>query len=292
MRFTFKGFTLDFTLATTVMGILNVTPDSFSDGGLYFDKDRAVEQALRMVEEGAHIIDVGGMSTRPGSEPVEVEEEIRRTAPVIEAIAHRAGVPVSIDTYRSEVARRALEAGASIVNDISGLRFDADMAAVAAEAGAPVIVMHIKGTPRDMQANPEYEALVPEILDYLRESMRIAESAGIGQVIVDPGIGFGKTFDQNLEIINSLEEFVRLGRPVLVGASRKAFIGEILDGAPQTDRLEGTSAVVTASILKGAHIVRVHDVGHMSRVARTADAIRAGSVEASRRSPLKKEQID
>jgi dihydropteroate synthase len=288
MRFTFNGFSLDFTRATTVMGILNVTPDSFSDGGLYFEKDKAIERARRMVSEGAHIIDVGGMSTRPGSNPAPLQEEIRRTVPVIEAIAPEVGVPISIDTCRSEVAGMALKAGASIVNDISGLRFDPDMASVAADAGAPVIVMHIKGTPRDMQQDPQYEALVPEILDYLRESLQIAESAGIDQVIVDPGIGFGKTFDQNLEIINRLDEFVRLGRPLLVGASRKAFLGEILDGAPQTERLEGTAAVVAASILKGAHIVRVHDVREMARVARVTDAIRAESVDASLLSPLLK----
>jgi len=287
MIFSLNGrFTLDFTLGTTVMGILNVTPDSFSDGGLYFQKDIAVERALQMVRDGAHIIDVGGMSTRPGSEPVTEEEEIRRTVPVIEAIAGEIGVPVSIDTYRAGVAEKALKAGASIVNDISGLRYDPEMAAVAADAGAPVIVMHIKGTPSDMQKDPQYEALVPDILDYLRGSIRIADSAGIGQIIVDPGIGFGKTFDQNLEIINRLDEFVLLGRPVLVGASRKAFLGDILDGAPQSGRLEGTAAVVAASIIKGAHIIRVHDVREMARVSRVTDAIKFQSVEASRIGPL------
>jgi len=279
MRFTCRGFSLDFTRATTVMGILNITPDSFSDGGLYLEKDKAIERARRMVSEGAHIIDVGGMSTRPGSMPVDQDEEIRRTLPVIEAIADSVGVPVSIDTCRAEVARKALNAGASIVNDISGLRSDPDMASVAAEAGAPVVVMHMKGTPLDMQKDPRYEALIPEILDSLRESIRIASSAGIDQIIVDPGIGFGKTFDQNLEIINRLDEFVLLGRPLLVGASRKAFLGAILDGAPETDRLEGTAAVVAASILRGAHIVRVHDVREMARVARVTDAIRAESVK-------------
>ena len=279
MRFTCRGFSLDFTRATTVMGILNITPDSFSDGGLYLEKDKAIERARRMVSEGAHIIDVGGMTTRPGSMPVDQDEEIRRTLPVIEAIADSVGVPVSIDTCRAEVARKALNAGASIVNDISGLRSDPDMASVAAEAGAPVVVMHMKGTPLDMQKDPRYEALIPEILDSLRESIRIASSAGIDQIIVDPGIGFGKTFDQNLEIINRLDEFVLLGRPLLVGASRKAFLGAILDGAPETDRLEGTAAVVAASILRGAHIVRVHDVREMARVARVTDAIRAESVK-------------
>ena len=289
MRFTFNGFTLDFTRATTVMGILNVTPDSFSDGGQYLEKNAAIERALEMVREGAHIIDVGGQSTRPGSAPVAEDEEVRRTVPVIEAISPilaESGVPVSIDTYRAAVARKALEAGASIVNDISGLRFDPLMASVDSDAGAPVIVMHIKGTPLDMQRSPVYEALVPEILDSLRESIQIAEDAGITQIAIDPGIGFGKTFDHNLQIINQLDEFVRLARPVLVGPSRKAFLGKLLDGAPVTDRLEGTAAVVTASILKGAHIVRVHDVRQMARVARVADAIRAGSMPAAGLSPL------
>ena len=291
MRFTFNGFTLDFARATTVMGILNVTPDSFSDGGRYLEKDAAIERALEMVRDGAHIIDVGGQSTRPGSNPVSDAEEVRRTVPVIEAISPilaDSGVPVSIDTYRASVARKALEAGASIVNDISGLRFDPLMAGVVAGAGAPVIVMHIKGTPRDMQKSPVYEALVPEILDSLRESVRIAEDAGISRIAIDPGLGFGKTFDHNLQIINHLDEFVRLGYPVIIGPSRKAFLGQLLDGAPETDRIEGTAAVVTASILKGAHIVRVHDVRQMARVARVADAIRSGSTHAAGLSPLER----
>jgi len=255
------------------MGILNITPDSFSDGGKFFDKQTAIGHALRMVEEGADIIDVGGLSTRPGSAPVEVEEEIRRAVPVIEAIAPKVKVPVSIDTYRAEVARRAIDGGASMVNDISGLRFDPEMAAVAAKADVPVIVMHIKGTPRDMQKNPTYEALIPEILDYLRGSIRIARGAGVRQVIIDPGIGFGKTFDHNLEIIHNIREFTRMGHPVLVGPSRKAFIGEILGGVPAGERVEGTAAAVAACVLGGAHIVRVHDVKEMVRVVRVADAI-------------------
>lgn len=286
MLFSFKGFTLDFARATTVMGILNVTPDSFSDGGEFLDKDAAVERALDMVRQGAHIIDVGGLSTRPGSRPVSVQEETDRAVPVIEAIASRVGVPVSIDSYRSGVARAALEAGASMVNDVSGLRFDPLMAPLAAEFEVPVVVMHIKGTPRDMQKDPVYEALVPEIMDYLRESIRIAVDAGVDQVIIDPGIGFGKTFDHNLEIIDRIDEFVRMGRPVLVGPSRKAFLGEILGGTAQSDRLEGTAAAVAASVMKGAHIVRVHDVREMARVARVIDSIKARSTEAALRSPL------
>ncbi len=286
MFFSFKGFTLDFTRATTVMGILNVTPDSFSDGGEFFDQDRAIARALEMVSQGAHIIDVGGLSTRPGSAPVSVQEEMDRAVPVIAAIADKVGVPVSIDSYRSEVARAALEAGASIINDVSGLRFDAKMAALAAEYDVPVIVMHIKGTPLDMQKNPQYEALIPEIMDYLRGSIRIAEDAGLDKIIIDPGIGFGKTFDHNLELINHINEFVQMGHPVLVGTSRKAFIGELLDGAGAADRIEGTAATVAASVMHGAHIVRVHDVSQMSRVVRVIDAIKAERTTAAKLSPL------
>lgn len=255
------------------MGILNVTPDSFSGDGVT-DAPSALGKALDMVRDGADIIDVGGLSTRPGSQAVSVEEEIRRTMPVIESLSRETGVPISIDTYRAEVARRALVAGASIVNDISGLRFDPEMAAVAARAGAAVVVMHIKGTPRDMQTNPVYEALIPEIMDYLREGIRIAEEAGVKDIIIDPGIGFGKTFDHNLEIIHRLGEFALLGKPVLIGPSRKAFIGKILGDAPPSERLEGTAAAVAACVLGGASIVRVHDVREMARVVRLADAIR------------------
>jgi dihydropteroate synthase len=283
MKLAWRGYTLDFSQKTHIMGILNVTPDSFSDGGNYFDKTSAVVRARLMVQEGADIIDVGGQSTRPGSEPVDVDEELRRTVPVIEAIAPELDVPISIDTYRVEVASSALEAGASMVNDISGLRFDPAMASLVAEQGVPVILMHIKGTPRDMQKNPTYEALVPEVMDYLRESIRIAEQAGVARelIVIDPGIGFGKTFDHNLEIINRLGEFATLEMPVLVGPSRKAFMGEILGGAPPSERTFGTAAAVTASILNGANIVRVHDVAQMSMVARVADAIKRERVSGS-----------
>ena len=274
MKFAWDNFTLDFLQKTFVMGILNVTPDSFSDGGLYLDKQRAVERAHQMIKDGADIIDIGGLSTRPGSEPVSVREELRRTVPVIEALSGEIDVPISIDTYRSEVAVEAIRAGASMVNDISGLRFDPEMPAVVSEAGVPVVLMHIRGTPGDMQKDPTYEALIPEIMDYLRESIKMAEDSGIKDIIVDPGIGFGKTFDHNLEIINNLVEFTMLGRPVLVGPSRKAFIGEVLGGAPPAERIEGTAAVVAASVLNGANIVRVHDVKEMARVVRVADAIK------------------
>ncbi len=262
------------------MGILNVTPDSFSDGGRHFDKASAIRRAYEMVEEGADIIDVGGESTRPGSEPVPLQEEIDRTIPVIEEISKKIKVPVSIDTYKAEVARRALDAGASIVNDISGLRFDPEMPKVVSQYKVPVVIMHIKGTPKDMQANPIYEALIPEITDYFRESIRLAVESGITEdkIIIDPGIGFGKTFDHNLEIIKNLREFTLLEKPLLVGVSRKAFIGKILGDAPVSERLEGSEAAAAISILNGANIIRVHDVKEMKKVALVADAIKRMSV--------------
>ncbi|PIP69791.1 MAG: dihydropteroate synthase [Nitrospirae bacterium CG22_combo_CG10-13_8_21_14_all_44_11] len=233
-----------------------------------------------MVEEGADIIDVGGESTRPGSEPVPLQEEIDRTIPVIEEISKKIKVPVSIDTYKAEVARRALDAGASIVNDISGLRFDPEMPKVVSQYKVPVVIMHIKGTPKDMQANPIYEALIPEIMDYFRESIRLAVESGITEdkIIIDPGIGFGKTFDHNLEIIKNLREFTLLEKPLLVGVSRKAFIGKILGDAPVSERLEGSEAAAAISILNGANIIRVHDVKEMKKVALVADAIKRMSV--------------
>lgn len=278
MKIKWANFTLDFDKKTYIMGILNVTPDSFSDGGVFFNEKKAIEHAFRLVEEGADIIDVGGESTRPGSEPVSVQEEIRRTIPVIEAIASKVKVPVSIDTYKSEVARHALDAGASIVNDISGLRFDPDMPKVVAEYGVPVVIMHIKGRPKDMQQNPVYEALIPEIMDYLRISIRLAEKFGISRemIIIDPGIGFGKTFEHNLQIIKNLKEFTKLGRPIAIGVSRKAFIGKILGDVPPSERLEGTAAAVAISIFNGANIVRVHDVKEIAKVAKVTDSIKRG----------------
>lgn len=260
------------------MGILNVTPDSFSDGGRYFDRALAVKRAQEMAEEGADIIDVGGESTRPGSAPVPLQEEISRTIPVIEALAKNIKVPISIDTYKAEVAKRAMDAGASIVNDISGLRFDPEMPKVVSQYKCPVVIMHIKGTPKSMQANPQYEALIPEIMDYFRESIRLAVESGIAEdkIIIDPGIGFGKTFDHNLEIIKNLREFTLLEKPLLAGVSRKAFIGKILGDAPASERLEGTAASVAISILNGANIIRVHDVKEMRKVALVADAVKRG----------------
>ncbi|NTU43384.1 MAG: dihydropteroate synthase [Nitrospirales bacterium] len=275
MKIQWSRYSLDFSQRTQIMAVLNVTPDSFSDGGLFLDKGRAVEQAHRLVEEGADIIDIGGESTRPGSDPVSAEEEIRRTIPVIEAIASSIPVPISIDTYKASVAQRALDAGAAMVNDISGLRFDPELAPVVSRYGVPVIVMHTQGRPKEMQQNPRYDALIPEIIDYLRESILIALEAGIAgeRIIIDPGIGFGKDFHHNLEIIHSLGEFQCLEKPILMGVSRKAFIGKILGNLPPQERDEGTAAAVAISIFNGANIVRVHDVKRMAMVARVADAI-------------------
>ena len=283
MRLSFRNFSLDLSGKTHIMGILNVTPDSFTDGGIFFRKDSAIEHGLRMVEDGADIIDIGGESTRPGSDSVGYQEELSRTMPVIEELARRVNVPLSIDTYKADVAKRALDAGASMVNDISGLRFDPEMAGVVAEYKVPVVVMHIKGTPKNMQVNPEYEALIPEILDYLRESIKLAVDAGIKEdmIIIDPGIGFGKTFEHNLQILNDLHEFTLLEKPLLIGPSRKAFLGKILGNAPTSERLEGTAAAVAISIMNGAHIVRVHDVKEMVKVARVTDAVRMGMIPES-----------
>jgi dihydropteroate synthase len=262
------------------MGILNVTPDSFSDGGLFLDKTKAVDRALTMEDEGADIIDIGGESTRPGAEAVSIDEELKRTIPVIEKISSKLTIPISIDTYKSGVAKHAIEAGASIVNDISGLRFDSDMAPLLARHKVAVVVMHIKGTPRDMQMNPEYRELLSEIKDYLAESMQIAVRGGIEEdrIIIDPGIGFGKTPGHNLQIINNLHVFEELSRPILVGPSKKSFIGSILDSAPPAERVDGTASVVAISIMQGANIVRVHDVKEMVQVVRVADAIKRESI--------------
>jgi dihydropteroate synthase len=278
MKLNWRNYSLDFSKRTYIMGILNITPDSFSDGGKFFHRDRAVEQALLMERDGADIIDIGGESTRPGAEQVPVKEEIRRIVPVIEGIAGSVKIPVSVDTYKAPVAEAALSAGASMINDISGLRFDPEMTAVAAEFEVPVVIMHIKGTPRNMQKNPVYKALVPEIMDYLREGIDIATRAGISEdkIIIDPGIGFGKTVEHNLEIIRQLDEFAGLEKPVLLGHSRKSFIGKILGDVPVLERFEGTAAVSAIGIFNGANIIRVHDAKEMRYVAAIADAIKRG----------------
>ena len=258
---------------TLVMGVVNLTPDSFSGDGVS-DAAAGIAQGKQMVEEGADLLDVGGESTRPGAAPVALEEELTRVLPVVDGLTREVSVPISIDTYKSAVAKAALANGASIVNDISGLRADDDMARTAADAGAAVVVMHIQGTPRDMQKDPRYADVIGEISDYLEEGIGIAEAAGIAreQVVIDPGIGFGKTLEHNLEVLRRLREFRCLGCPVLVGPSRKSMIGAILD-LPVEHRVEGTAATVALAIQAGADIVRVHDVKEMARVARVADAI-------------------
>jgi dihydropteroate synthase len=259
---------------TLIMGVLNITPDSFSDGGVFFEPNKAIEHGLRMAEEGADIIDVGGESSRPGSDPVPLDEELKRIIPVIEGLASRLEIPISVDTYKSQVAERAIEAGAQMINDISGLRFDPQVPAVAARYDTPLIIMHIKGTPKTMQQDPLYEDLMGEIVDYLREGIAKAEQGGVDphQVIVDPGIGFGKRAQDNLLIINRLSELNILGRPLLIGTSRKSFIGAVL-GVEVHQRGIGTLASVAVSILKGAHIVRVHDVAPMRQTVDMVDAI-------------------
>jgi dihydropteroate synthase len=274
-KITIKGRVLDLGGRTHVMGVLNVTPDSFSDGGQFAGHDAALDHARQMAAQGADIIDIGGESTRPGAAPLSEEQELARIVPVIERLSAEVDVPLSVDTYKSTVADKALKAGASIVNDISGFRFSPDMARVVAGHGAAVVLKHIKGTPRDMQANPVYHDVIGEIRDYLEESAGIALQAGIGKdrIVIDPGIGFGKTLEHNLEIIDRLDEFRALGFPVCLGTSRKRFIGTVLAIAEPKDRVEGTAATVALGIERGAHIVRVHDVGHMVKVARMTDAI-------------------
>lgn len=258
------------------MGILNVTPDSFSDGGLYLSVEAAVAHAKRLAEEGADILDIGGESTRPGAEPVPLEEELKRVIPVVQAV--RGELPeicISVDTYKARVAEEALAAGADMINDVSALRFDPHMAEVVAQAGAPVVLMHMLGTPKTMQQNPTYRDVVAEIVDFLRERIIYAIGQGIseGNIIVDPGIGFGKRPEHNLEILRRLSEFKVLGRPILLGTSRKSFLGA-LTKRPVEKRLEETISSVVIGTLQGADIVRVHDIGPIKQALMVADAIR------------------
>jgi len=264
-----------------VMGALNVTPDSFSDGGDYLAPEAALERARQMVDEGADILDVGGESTRPGADPVSEGEELRRVLPVVEHLAPRVGVPISVDTVKASVARRVAEAGASIVNDVGGLKLDPAMAATAAETGCAVVVMHMRGTPRTMQSDTRYADLVGEIFRDLRESVELAEAAGVprGQVLVDPGIGFGKSAAGNLVLLQRLGEFRALGCPVLVGASRKAFIGRVLGIESPKERLEGSLAAATLAVWNGAHVVRAHDVQATRRAVDLAWAARRATEE-------------
>jgi dihydropteroate synthase len=263
---------------TLVMGVLNVTPDSFSDGGQFFSLAGALAHAEQMIDEGADIIDIGGESTRPGSNFVSEEEELCRVIPVIERLANLSA-PISIDTTKPEVARIALEAGAEIVNDISGLRFDHAIAEVAAKAKAGLILMHSRGTPKDMQQMPAMENAVEEVIAGLRESIALAEQSGVARqnIAIDPGIGFGKTVEQNLELIVGLNQLAHQlpDLPVLIGTSRKSFLGKLLNGARADERIHGTTATIVAAVLSGAHIVRVHDVKSAVEAIKVADAIRS-----------------
>jgi dihydropteroate synthase len=262
-----------------VMGIVNVTPDSFSDGGRFFGADAALEQALTLVREGASIVDIGGESTRPGSELVPPDEELRRVLPVVEALAGSVGVPISVDTMKAEVARQALAAGAALLNDVSALRFDDEMVDVVAESGAPVCLMHMQGMPKTMQDDPRYDDVVDEVLAFLEERMAFALARGVSeeQIMVDPGIGFGKTVAHNLALLDGLDRIATLGRPVLLGASRKRFLGAIL-GAEPSGRAVGTVATTVIGFLAGAHVFRVHDVRPNFEALRVALAVREGVV--------------
>lgn len=272
---------LQFGHRTLVMGVVNVTPDSFSGDGLLTGPgwlERVVEVGRQMVEDGADVLDVGGESSRPGAAPVPLEEELRRVVPAVEELRRVVDVPISVDTTKAEVARQALRAGADMVNDISALRHDPDMVRVVADSGCGVVLMHMKGTPQDMQRDPRYEDVVAEVRDFLAERVQWAERHGIprDRILVDPGFGFGKRPEHNLELVRNLRAFRELGCPVLLGPSRKSTIGVILGGLPPAERVEGTAAVVALAVACGVDVVRVHDVRAMARVVRVADAVVRG----------------
>lgn len=264
---------------TRIVGVLNVTPDSFSDGGRHFDAGRAIEGALQMELDGADIIEVGGESTRPGSARISAEEEKARVLPVIGRLSQSLKIPIAIDTYKAEVARAAIDLGVSIINDVSALRFDAEISDVAAQTGAALVLMHMRGEPSTMQKIEPSKDIFSEIKTDFEKAVSIAESKGVGRekIILDPGIGFGKTLEQNLAIINRLDYFAAFGFPIMMGTSRKSFIGRIT-GRPESKRVFGTAASVAAAIIRGAHIIRVHDVKEMVEVTRVTDAIISGDV--------------
>jgi len=274
---------LDARRRTVLMGIINVTPDSFYDGGKRLDPDRAAADGMSMVETGADILDIGGESTRPGAGVVSTEEELQRVLPVIQRLRRHVKVPISIDTYKAQVARAALIEGADIVNDISALRFDPQMALLVTAEKVPVVLMHMQGTPQTMQAEPHYKDVLREVQDFLAAQVRFAIEAGVDRenIIIDPGIGFGKTLDHNLTLLRGLPTLASMGQPLLVGASRKTFIGKILRLEPD-ERLEGSIAAAIAAVFAGAHIIRVHDVNETRKAIRVADAIRFGVPGAQR----------
>lgn len=277
MVYKFRNHEYNFFERTHIMGVINVTPDSFSDGGKFFSGDtlqlkKIIASAVQMQEDGADIIDVGGESTRPGSDTVSLDEELRRVIPVISALQKEITIPVSIDTYKSKVAEEALQNGAEIINDISGLTFDENMPAVAKKNNATLIMMHIKGTPKNMQVNPEYEDVLSEVYQFLHDAAITAKSNGITQIIVDPGIGFGKNLDHNLTLLSNLKYFRELGYPVLVGVSNKSFIDKIFP-TPVPERLSGTVAANVMAVINGANIIRVHNVLDNKRAILIAEHI-------------------
>jgi len=276
-----KSFYQALRIRTLVMGVLNVTPDSFSDGGCYQDPQAAIAHGIAMVSHGADCIDVGGESSRPGSLPVPVDEELSRVCPVIKGLAKEICVPISIDTYKPEVAAAALDMGASIINDITGLA-NPEMRRLAVERRCPVIIMHMKGTPQTMQESPVYDDVISEIMGFLRQRISDVVEAGLPKeyTIVDPGIGFGKTTDHNLQILRNLGDFKSLGAPILIGTSRKGFIGKLLGNQPVSERVFGTAATVALAVANGANIVRVHDVRPMVHVTRLSDAITHATVDS------------
>lgn len=277
-------YSLELGGPTCIMGIVNVTPDSFSDGGRFFSTERAVAQAMQLVQEGADILDIGGESTRPFSDPVDEREELDRVLPVIESLSDKVSVPISIDTTKASVARQAVAAGATLINDVSALRMDPQMAETAAQCRVPLILMHMLGSPKTMQVKPAYNDLISDIIEFLKEAMDRAIAAGVApdQIIVDPGIGFGKTIDHNLEILRDLDRFRELGVPLLIGTSRKMFIRHLLKGNSPIDLdplckevARGTQATVAAAAMNGAQIVRVHDVARTRTTLTIVDAIRS-----------------
>ena len=278
-KFICRKYTLDLSKKTYICGVLNVTPDSFSDGGKFFEKKKAVEQGVKLEKEGADIIDIGGESTRPGAKPISPKEQIGRIIPVIKELSKRLKIPISIDTQSAEVAGAAIDTGASIINDISGLKHNKKIAGVAAKFKAGLILMHIKGTPLTMQKSPQYRCLIQEIINSLKKSIDYALNAGLmrEQIVIDPGVGFAKTTEHNLLILKHLSEFKSLGLPIMIGTSRKSLIGNILKKSVDK-RLLGTAATVVHSILQGVNIVRVHDVSQIKDVIKMTEAIEKGKV--------------
>lgn len=274
---------MDMARRTAVMGIVNVTPDSFSDGGRYLDSRNAISRGVDLAAQGADIIDVGGESTRPGARTVSAREERERVLPVIRGLRREISLPISVDTYKAEVAKAALDEGADMVNDISALRFDAGMVSLVAGAKVPVVLMHMQGTPRTMQERPHYKDVIEEVKEFLRSRLRFALEAGVAleNIVIDPGIGFGKGLEHNLALLRGLPALASLGRPILVGPSRKTFVGQLLALGPE-ERLEGSLAAAVAAVLGGANMVRTHDVKETRRAVRIADALRFGAAPSER----------